>query len=113
VLDLLLMDETNFRSVLYQLMALAEHVEHLPHNHARPFLSPAQRLALMAMTSLRLAEIDGLCEVSEGGHRPHLETLLTRLHTDLPALSDAMTHHYLSHAESSRHLAASALASPP
>ena len=112
VLDLLLMDETNPRSVLYQLMALAEHVEHLPRNHARPSLSPAQRLALMALSSLRLAEIDVLCEVSEDGRRPHLETLLIRLHTDLPALSDAMTHHYLSHAESSRHLATSALASP-
>ena len=70
----------------------------------------APRPALMALTSLRLAEIDVLCEISEAGRRSHLETLLTRLHTDLPALSDAMTHHYLSHAESSRHLAASALA---
>jgi len=113
VLDLLLMDETNPRSVLYQLMALAQHVEHLPRNHAQPALSPAQRLALMALTSLRLAEIDVLCEVNGYSRRPHLKTLLTRLHTDLPALSDAMTHHYLSHAESSRHLAASALASPP
>src|SRR4029453_18913363 len=36
VLDLLLIDETNPRSVLYQLRALAEHVEHLPRNHAQP-----------------------------------------------------------------------------
>jgi uncharacterized circularly permuted ATP-grasp superfamily protein/uncharacterized alpha-E superfamily protein len=113
VLDLLLIDDTNPRSVLYQLVALAEHVEHLPHDHARPSLSPAQRLALMALNSLRLAEIDVLCEASADGHRAHLETLLTRLRTDLPALSDAMTHHYLSHAETSRHLATSALASPP
>jgi uncharacterized alpha-E superfamily protein len=112
VLDLLLMDETNPRSVLYQLMALAEHVEHLPRNHAQPSLSPAQRLTLMALTSLRLAEIEVLCTVSKDSRRPHLETLLTRLHTDLPALSDAMTHHYVSHAESSRHLAASAPVSP-
>jgi uncharacterized alpha-E superfamily protein len=112
VLDLLLMDETNPRSVLYQLMALAEHVEHLPRHYARPSLSPAQRLALMALTSLRLAEIDGLCEVSEDGRRPHLETVLARLRADLPTLSDAMTQHYLSHAESSRHLAATLLASP-
>ena len=112
VLDLLLIDDTNPRSVLYQLVALAEHVEHLPHNHARPSLSPAQRLALTALTSLRLAEVDVLCEASTDGHRAHLETLLTRLRTDLPALSDAMTHHYLSHAETSRHLATSALVSP-
>jgi len=112
VLDLLLTDETNPRSVLYQLLALAEHVEHLPRHQAQPSLSPAQRLALTALTSLRLAEIDVLCEVSADGQRRHLESLLSRLRTDLPALSDAMTHHYLSHAESSRHLAASALVSP-
>jgi uncharacterized circularly permuted ATP-grasp superfamily protein/uncharacterized alpha-E superfamily protein len=112
VLDLLLMDETNPRSVLYQLVALAEHVEHLPRNQAQPSLSPAQRLALMALTSIRLAEIAVLCTISEDGRRSHLETLLIHLRTDLPALSDAMTHHYLSHAEHSRHLATSALASP-
>jgi len=33
--------------------------------------------------------------------------------TDLPALSDTITHHYLSHVESSRHLATSLPVSPP
>jgi len=113
VLDLVLMDDTNPRSVIYQFIALAEHVEHLPRDHARLSLSPAQRLALMALTSLKLAEINVLCEVSGDGRRSHLEALLTCLLTDLPALSDSLTHHYLSHAETSRHLAASVPASSP
>jgi uncharacterized circularly permuted ATP-grasp superfamily protein/uncharacterized alpha-E superfamily protein len=113
VLDLVLMDDTNPRSVLYQLIALAEHVEHLPRDHARPSLTPAQRLALMTLTSLRLAEINVLCEDCGDGRRSHLDTLLTHLLTDLPALSDSLTHHYLSHAETSRHLAAGGPTSAP
>jgi len=113
VVDLLLLDDTNPRSVIYQCVALAEHVEHLPRDRSRPSLSPAQRVAMMLLTNLRLSEINALCAVSGDGRRSHLATLLTRLLTDLPALSDTITHHYLSHAESSRHLATSIPVSPP
>jgi len=93
-------------------VALAEHVEHLPRDRSRPSLSPAQRLSLMLLTGLRLSEIDVLCAVSEDGRRSHLATLLTRLLTDLPVLSDTITHHYLSHVESARHLATNMPVSP-
>jgi len=112
VMDLLLLDDTNPRSVVYQCVALAEHVEHLPRDRSRPSLSPAQHLAMTMLTSLRLSEIDTLCAVSGDGRRSYLATLLTRLLTDLPALSDTITHHYLSHVESSRHLATSLPVSP-
>jgi uncharacterized circularly permuted ATP-grasp superfamily protein/uncharacterized alpha-E superfamily protein len=112
VLDLLLTDDTNPRAVAYQLVALAEHVEHLPHDRAKPVLSPAQRLTMTALASLRLADVEALCEVGDGDHRWQLEALLTHLITDLPALSDMLTYHYLSHAEPSRHLAASPHTSP-
>jgi uncharacterized circularly permuted ATP-grasp superfamily protein/uncharacterized alpha-E superfamily protein len=112
VLDLILTDDTNPRAVAYQLVALAEHVENLPRDHARPALSPAQRLTMTALSSLRLTDIETLCEVGDGGQRWQLEALLTQLHTDLPALADTLTHHYLSHAEPSRHLAVSIRTSP-
>ena len=64
ILDLLLTDETNPRAVVYQLVELAEHVEHLPHDHAMPSLSPAQRLMMTMLTSLRLAEVEPLCQTS-------------------------------------------------
>ncbi len=105
VLDLLLTDDTNPRAVLYQLVALAEHVKHLPRDHAMPSLSPAERLSLRMLTHVRLAEIDPLCRISRGGSRTQLDKLLTMLCTDLPALSDTLTYHYLSHAEPTRHLA--------
>lgn len=106
VLDLLLTDDTNPRSVAYQLMALAQHVEQLPREPSRPALSPAQRLIMEIVTGLRLAEIDTLCATSSNGQRPHLKTRLTHLLANLPVLSESITHHYLSHAEPARHLAA-------
>jgi uncharacterized alpha-E superfamily protein len=109
VLDLLLTDDTNPRSVAYQLVALAEHVEQLPRDRSEPSLSPAQRLTIDMVTRLRLAAIDRLCVASSDGHRAHLDTLLTSLMKELPALSETITHHYLSHAESARHLALSEL----
>ncbi len=105
VLDLLLTDETNPRAVLYQLVALAEHVEHLPRDHTMPSRSPAQRLILRALTSLQLADVAVLAQSSPGGRRSHLDTILSQILTDLAALSENITHHYLSHAELSRHLA--------
>jgi uncharacterized circularly permuted ATP-grasp superfamily protein/uncharacterized alpha-E superfamily protein len=106
VLDLLLTDETNPRAVVYQLIELAAHVEHLPRDHAMPSLSPAQRLTMAMLTSLRLAEVEALCQTSRHGRRARLEVLLSQLLADLPALSDTITQHYLSHAEPTRHLAA-------
>jgi uncharacterized alpha-E superfamily protein len=110
VLDLLLTDDTNPRSVAYQLVVLDEHVEHLPRDHVKPLLGPAPRLMLTLLTRLRLVEIEGLCDIGSDGSRWQLETLLAHLMTDLPVLSDIITHHYLSHTEPSRHLATSGFA---
>jgi uncharacterized alpha-E superfamily protein len=106
VLDLLLADETNPRSLAFQLAALADDVEHLPRDANHPGRSPEQRLMLSSLTALRLADIDQLARVDAEGHRPELRELLGRLATALPALSDALTQTFLSHLQTSRHLAA-------
>jgi uncharacterized alpha-E superfamily protein len=113
VLDLLLTDDTNPRSVAYQLVALAEHVEQLPRDRSRPSLTPAQRLTIGIVTLLQLVDIDSLCVANSQGNRPHLDTLLTRLMAELPALSETITHRYLSHAQPSRHLALSDFSRAP
>lgn len=107
VLDLLLTDNTNPRAVLYQVLALAEHVNDLPQADARPTLSPAQRLTLTALTALQLADIDTLCLVDGASQRHALETLLHHLLDYVPALAETITHQYLSHALPSRQLALS------
>jgi uncharacterized circularly permuted ATP-grasp superfamily protein/uncharacterized alpha-E superfamily protein len=107
VLDLLLTDDTNPRAVVYQLVELAKHVEHLPRDHSMPSLSPAQRLVMTMLTTLRLADVETLCQSGRHGRRSRLEAVLSQLVVDLPAFSDTITSHYLSHAEPPRHLAAS------
>ena len=104
VLDLLMTDDTNPRAILYQLNALADHVKNLPRDNTRPDLSPAQRLTIAMSTHVRLAELDPLAQIARNGKRMHLDRFLARLSEDLPALSNTITHHYLSHAETTRHL---------
>jgi uncharacterized circularly permuted ATP-grasp superfamily protein/uncharacterized alpha-E superfamily protein len=105
VLDLLLADESNPRSLAFQLAALAEHVDNLPQGTAHPRRSPEQRLMMTALMDLRLADIDVLARANDAGLRADLDSLLRRLEAELPVLSDTITRNYLSHAQASRQLA--------
>jgi len=106
VLDLLLADETNPRSLAFQLAALTDDVEHLPRDDTRPGRSPEQRLMLSSLTTLRLADVEQLAQTDAHGRRAVLEELLSQLTRALPALSEAITQNYLSHLQTSRHLGA-------
>ena len=94
-LDLLLTDETNPRSLAFQLVALDEHVVHLPGGGARA--AREERIALGALTRARIAEVTELCHVEEG-KRLRLDALLARTLEDVRAFSDAITQSFLSHA---------------
>jgi uncharacterized alpha-E superfamily protein len=105
VLDLLLADETNPRSLAYQLVALAESIERLPRDQTLAGRGAEQRLVLADLTEVRLAELEMLAHVDESGRRPRLERLLARLESELPILSDIIAASYFSHLQTSRHLA--------
>ena len=104
VLDLLLADDSNPRSLVFQLAALNAHVENLPRDKAIPHLNHEMRLTMSALSSVRLMEIEKLCQARPNGVREDLETLLAKLDEGLPALSESITRTYLSHAETSRQL---------
>ena len=104
VLDLVVEDETNPRSLASQLAALSDDVDHLPRPAGSAGRAPEQRFALAALGSVRLAEPDRLALV-EFGSRPALAELLDHVGGWLPILSDAITQQYLSHLQTSRHLA--------
>jgi uncharacterized circularly permuted ATP-grasp superfamily protein/uncharacterized alpha-E superfamily protein len=104
VLDLLLADETNPRSVVFQLTALAAHVRELPREGEIIGPSPEERIVLEALTAVRLASVAQLARVDAAGRRPELAELLTQLFIALPALSEAISQSYLSHAQMPRQL---------
>jgi uncharacterized circularly permuted ATP-grasp superfamily protein/uncharacterized alpha-E superfamily protein len=105
VLDLLLADETNPRSLAFQLVALAGHVEHLPHDESQPHSPTEQQLAMAALTDLRLANMDTLARATDENARQSLHELLTQLGKQIPLLSDKITENYLTHVQASRQLA--------
>jgi uncharacterized alpha-E superfamily protein len=106
VLDLLLIDETNPRSVIFQLRALVEHLAALPNPTPSGARTPQQRIAIAALAELQLADADALAVADAAGRRPTLTALLKRLDAQLPALSDSLSSSYLSHAAVSRNLGA-------
>ena len=105
VVDLLLTDETNPRSAVYQLEALTSHIATLP-NALDGMRTPQQRIGLSVLTDLKLADIERLCVTDEHGMRPRLASLLIDLGTRVPSLSDSLSDRYLNHATISRHLMA-------
>jgi len=101
VLDLVLTDETNPRSVVFQLSAIDQHLGQLPRPERGVGLAPAARTALRALTSVRLADLSALARVSPEGKREKLDELLGALEADLPLFADQLTLSYLAHAETS------------
>ncbi len=104
VLDLLMTDETNPRSLAYQFAALHEHVENLPRDRSQPMRSPEQRIVMSALHSVRMVDVETLSELEQNGRRNHLERFLTRLAQQLPKLSDVIAHKYLIHTGPPRQL---------
>ena len=106
LLDLLLLDEANPRSVAFQLARLREHIERLPESES-PVRRPAEwRLAVRLLTAVQIAELSELVREDETGRWSNLEHLLDRLASELPLLSETLTRAYLDHAVPARQLSA-------
>ncbi len=105
VLDLVLTDETNPRSVAFQFAALADHVNNLPRDPAQAERDPAQRLSMSALHTVRMIDVQRLCGPGEPD-RAQLDRTLNRLADQLPRLSEAVTNRYLVHAGAHRQLGA-------
>lgn len=94
VLDLLLVDESNPRSVAFQLAALSRHIDTLPQSGDTGPRIEEQRIALDLWTKVRIAQADDLAKVGPDGRRAVLETLLTEQVDALPLLSDIIGRRY-------------------
>ena len=103
VLDLLMNEEVNPRSLAFQAKDLSEHCRSLssmPSGAGWPIIK--QQRVEEAASDLFLADVRMLCEPDKGGPRERLDELLAGLDAALPAFSNAITHAYFSHAEAER-----------
>lgn len=91
VLDLLLLDETNPRSLAFQIAALSRHMEGLPHAADGRGLAEDRRIILALLTSIRLANVEGMAAEPAGAG---LAALMEEQLQLLPDLSNAVARHY-------------------
>jgi uncharacterized alpha-E superfamily protein len=99
VLDLLLADESNPRSLAFQVAALAEHASHLPREAAPiSFEVPAAQIANLRDILLQ-SDWQSLAESPAETLEQNATALLERCGSGLRAISDSITHLYFSHAE--------------
>lgn len=100
LLDLLLTDETNPRSVLFQVSAIVDHVANLPRKRNSARRNMEERVALALQHYLQMADVYQLAKIDESGEgkeRSQLAYLLAQLSTQLPRLADVIAHKYLMH----------------
>ncbi len=102
VLDLLLLDETNPRSLSFQLAAISAHMETLPDARQGTNLSEDRRLILDLLTSIRLADVES---IARDANRAQLDDLLQKQIQLLPQFSNAVTAHYFSLTDETPHRA--------
>jgi uncharacterized circularly permuted ATP-grasp superfamily protein/uncharacterized alpha-E superfamily protein len=103
VLDLLMCDEANPRSLAFQLRDLFAHCRSLserPSGGGWPVLK--QKRLEEAAANLFRADVRMLCQPGEGNIREPLDQLLAGTATALPAFSDAIANVYFSHASMER-----------
>jgi uncharacterized alpha-E superfamily protein len=98
VADLLLADETNPRSVAFQLALLDQHLAALPRDLSHPDRNFDQRLLLKLRTSIQLADFVELCSVAPGREREEFYALLSGMLDQIGQLSEAIAQLYFSHA---------------
>ena len=98
VIDLLLSDESNPRSVAYQVAKLRKASKHLPgNNQSEATFSPLDRELMRVLAELRLANIEQLAE-TENNNRENLIKLLDVQISSIERIAEIVTRLYLSHA---------------
>lgn len=108
VIELMLLDPTNPRSLMYQLERLKAYLSSLPKTKKDYSLERHERLILEAVTLLKLSDKDHLAKPDEkSGTYKNLEELFNDLNTLLLAIPEVISRKYFKHAQGQKQLFAS------
>ena len=103
VMDLLLVDESNPKSLAFQIAQLAAHVDHLPRLSERRYASPEERTVLGMLTDVRLLDLAGLTCSQDGVDNAPLSTFLESMEEGLKAFGQQITAHFLTRVPTTPH----------
>ena len=107
VLELLIMDESNPRSVAFQLATLLHQIVRLQENEQGAETSPERELALNALNAVRSFDMEEVARRDAHGNFNALERLVGELKAALWDLSDGLTAKYFSNLTACRFTALS------
>ncbi|MGA0840377.1 MAG: alpha-E domain-containing protein, partial [Pseudomonadales bacterium] len=97
-LDLILADDSNPRSLIFQFAVMRDHLAVMPLETHDGRLSRAQRNLISTHTELLLADVDALAgNMTRGGVLGQLRGLLERAEDSLGKFTDLITQTYFSH----------------
>ena len=98
VIDLLLSDESNPRSVAYQVAKLRKAAKHLPGNdQSEATFSPLDRELMRILAELRLANIEQLAETVDNKRENLIKLVETQINS-IERIAEIVNRLYLSHA---------------
>jgi uncharacterized circularly permuted ATP-grasp superfamily protein/uncharacterized alpha-E superfamily protein len=102
VYDLVLLDDTNPRSLLFQLNQLVKHYDRLPGERENALPSPGKRVLIGCLTSLRLLDPRALKRTDDSWQENEVGRVIQQILGELPLLSDAIAASYFAHSAISR-----------
>lgn len=98
VLDLLVTDDTNPRSIIYQLLSIKNHIEQLPRSEEQPLTTLEQRYLLEMLYRVRMFDVESFGSEFDERDLAELSDLCKNIEQCMPKLSQAITNKYLVHA---------------
>ncbi|MBF0323340.1 MAG: circularly permuted type 2 ATP-grasp protein, partial [Magnetococcales bacterium] len=106
VLEKLLQDDTNPRSLVFQLTLMENHAAAIPRSpHQNLYRTHLGRVVFETLAAVRLADPGELIRVTEaGGQREKLIDLTGRIRKLLPLFSETASNSYFRHADPPHHL---------
>jgi uncharacterized alpha-E superfamily protein len=97
VMDLLIVDESNPRSLAFQLVALNTSLDALPDNAKPSYYSLERKLAIDTLHMIRMEEIPALCQQYTDGDRKPMMEFFAEIEARLPQISSAISNRFLVH----------------
>ncbi len=102
IFDLVLLDETNPRSLLFQLNQLVKHFDRLPREKLTALPGAGQRILIDCVARLRLADPRQLGRIGTKAGDTEIAKVIRHIAASMPGLSDAIAVSYFAHSSISR-----------